>query len=332
MPRPYHHGPPSDHFDGTRFFNPDHPSTDKSLKDLLAWRRASRAKEGPAGWPADPPLPARRDSPPRQVVSGIRITMVGHASVLIQVAGLNILTDPIWSERASPFRFAGPKRHTPPGIAFADLPPVDWVLLSHNHYDHMDMATLRRLERAHRPRILTPLGNHVPLRRLRGIPVTCGDWGERFDLGPGVEAILHPANHWSARSIGDRRFALWAGFVLATPEGLIYFAGDTGYGSGAIFRALRRDFGAPRVALIPIGAYEPRWFMKPQHTNPEEAVRILEDTGAEQGLGIHWGTFRLTDEAQDAPKRALGAALDAAGIARAQFLPFHPGQVWEVQG
>lgn len=334
MPRPYHHGPPSDHFDGTRFFNPDHPSTDKSLKDLLAWRRAKRGQEPvPVGWPAEPRLPVRQETPPPRVASGIRITMVGHASVLIQVAGLNILTDPVWSERAGPLRFLGPKRHTPPGIDFGALPPIDWVLLSHNHYDHMDLATLRRLQRAHRPRVLTPLGNDKILRpQIKALDIITGDWGERFDLGAGVEAIVHPANHWSARGIRDRRFALWAGFVLATPEGLIYFAGDTGYGTGAIFRSVKSAFGAPRVALIPIGAYEPRWFMAPQHTNPEEAVRILEDTGATQGLGVHWGTFRLTDEGQDAPKRALGEALDDAGIARHLFLPLHPGQVWEAPG
>ncbi|MEP9355232.1 MBL fold metallo-hydrolase [Xanthobacter sp. KR7-65] len=329
MPRPYHQGAPSDHFDGTRFFNPGHPSTDKTPKDLLRWRRSREVR---GVWPAQPPLAAGTDTPPAQVADGIRITMVGHASLLIQVAGLNILTDPVWSERVSPLPFLGPKRHNPPGIAFDALPRIDWVLLSHNHYDHLDMATLARLRRAHAPRVLTPLGNDAVIRRrIAGMDVTTGDWGERFDLGAEVSAVLHPANHWSARWLSDRRFALWAGFVLLTPQGIIYFAGDTGYGSGDIFRAVRRDFGAPRVALIPIGAYEPRWFMAAQHTNPEEAVRILEDTGAAQGLGIHWGTFRLTDEAQDAPKLALAEALEASAIPPARFLPLHPGEVWQAR-
>lgn len=329
MPRPYHQGPPSDHFDGTRFFNPGHPSTDKSAKDLLAWRRSRRER---GAWPAEPPLPAGTDSPPKRVVSGIRVAMVGHASVLIQVAGLNILTDPVWSDRVSPLSFAGPRRYNPPGIAFEELPPIDVVLLSHNHYDHLDLATLKRLSRSHAPRVITPLGNDMVIRRrIARLEVTTGDWGDAFRLGEGVEVVLHPANHWSARSLRDRRFALWAGFVLRTPEGIVYFAGDTGYGSGEIFRAVREAFGPPRVALIPIGAYEPRWFMAPQHTNPEEAVRILQDTGAQQGLGIHWGTFRLTDEGQDAPKRGLLAALDAAGIARSRFLPLHPGEVWQAR-
>lgn len=326
-PRPYHHGPPSDHFDGRRFFNPDHPSTDKTAADLMRWRR-SKTERG--AWPSQPPVAVRADVPPARVAGGIRATMVGHASVLIQVAGLNILTDPVWSPRASPLAFAGPRRFTPPGIAFEALPPIDWVLISHNHYDHLDLPTLRRLARAHAPRVLTPLGNETVLRRAgRGLQVTTGDWGAGFDLGAGVEAVIHPANHWSARGVRDRRFALWGGFLLRTPAGLIYFAGDTGYGTGAIFRAVRRDFGPPRLAFLPIGAYEPRWFMAPQHTNPEEAVRIFEDTGAEQALGIHWGTFRLTDEAQDAPPRALEQALEAAGIAAERFRAFHPGEVWQ---
>lgn len=326
MPRPYHRGAPSDHFDGTRFFNPDHPSTDKSARDLMRWRKR-RTERG--AWPAVPALPTGTDTPPDEVTSGIRVSMVGHASVLIQVAGLNILTDPVWSERASPLPFVGPKRFNPPGIPFEALPQIHAVLLSHNHYDHLDLPTLGRLARAHRPRLIAPLGNDATIRRkLPDLAMATGDWGDRFALSAGVDAIIHPANHWSARSLKDRRFALWGGFVLETPEGVIYFAGDTGYGTGEIFRAVRRAFGPPRLAFIPIGAYEPRWFMAPQHTNPVEAVRILEDTGAEQGLGIHWGTFRLTDEAQDAPKHALSEALHGAGIAQERFLALHPGEVW----
>jgi len=330
MSRPYHHGAPSDHFDGERFFNPDHPPTDRSLGDLLRWRRERRER---GAWPAVPTLPVAVDAPPPAVTSGLRVSMVGHATLLIQVAGLNILTDPVWSQRAGPLPFLGPKRFTAPGIPFAALPKIHWVLVSHSHYDHLDLASLRRLWREHRPRILAPLGNDMPLARaLPRQAINTGDWGARFALSQDVSAVIHPAYHWSARTLKDRRRALWGGFVLETPEGAIYFAGDTGYGSGEIFRALRRSHGAPRLAILPIGAYEPRWFMAAQHANPQEAVQILEDTGAAQALGIHWGTFRLTDEAQDAPKHALAGALAAAGIAPDRFLPLHPGEVWQAPG
>ncbi|MFS8037089.1 MBL fold metallo-hydrolase [Xanthobacter sp. AM11] len=327
MPRPYHSGAPSDHFDGMRFFNPDHPSTDKSLHDLLRWRRQERVR---GAWPAVPPLPVAQDVPPAAIAGGIRVSMVGHATVLIQFKGLNILTDPVWSQRASPLPLLGPRRFTPPGIAFDALPPIHAVLISHNHYDHLDLPTLKRLWRAHRPRVIAPLGNDAVIRRkVPQIPVETGDWGARFALSDEVCAVIHPANHWSARTLRDRRLALWGGFVLETGEGPVYFVGDTGYGSGEVFRAVRRAFGPPCLAIIPIGAYEPRWFMAPQHVDPREAVRILEDTGAAQALGIHFGTFRLTDEAQDAPLHALRAALDAAGLPHARFRPLSPGEVWQ---
>jgi L-ascorbate metabolism protein UlaG (beta-lactamase superfamily) len=311
----YYDGPVSDHFDGSRFFNPGEPATDRSVKDILRWRRERVASV----WaPAPAFVPAR----PAARVDGIAITMVGHASLLIQVAGQNILVDPVWSERASPVSFAGPRRATPPGIAFADLPGIDTVLITHNHYDHLDRPTLLRLMATHRPRMVAPLGNdaHIP-------GAVTADWGDRVALGP-LAATLHPANHWSARGVGDRRMALWCGYALHTPQGLIYIAGDTGYGTGAPFRLLRARFGAPRVAILPIGAYEPRWFMRPQHTNPAEAVRIMQDTGALQALGVHWGTFQLTDEPRLAPVEALAAALAAEGVDPARFVALHPADVW----
>ncbi|MFT9258276.1 MAG: MBL fold metallo-hydrolase [Acetobacter sp.] len=319
----YYTGPRSDHFDGQRFFNPGQDRKGHSLRDIWQWKRTSRPAKWPEHIPLAPAVPAPR-------VEGLRITMVGHASMLIQVAGLNILTDPVWSNRASPFSFIGPRRVTPPGIAFDALPPVDVVLISHNHYDHLDTATLRRLQAAHAPLIVAPLGNDTIIRKA--VPdsrIRTRDWGESLDLGHATTVTLTPANHWSARGLRDRRMALWAGFWLQTPQGTISFAGDTGYDSGTIFRDLRARYGAPDVALIPIGAYEPRSFMATQHVNPMEAVRIFQDIEACQALGIHWGTFQLTDEPRTAPCADLHAALVAAGIATSRFVPAEPGGVYD---
>jgi L-ascorbate metabolism protein UlaG (beta-lactamase superfamily) len=271
-----------------------------------------------------------RQTVPDARVAGLRATIVGHASVLIQAGNLNILTDPVWSDRASPLRFAGPRRVWAPGVAFGCLPPIDAVLLSHNHYDHMDLATLRRLNIEHRPLMVTPLGNDAILRRaIPGVRAVAGDWWDCIDIGKGGVVTIVPAYHWSARTGRDRRMALWSGFMVSTGGGRAYFAGDTGYGDGRIFHEVRRRIGRPDLALIPIGAYAPRWFMSAQHTDPHEAVKILEDLEAARAVGVHWGVFRLTDERRGEPPELLREALTRRGIAESLFPAGEPGLSYE---
>jgi L-ascorbate metabolism protein UlaG (beta-lactamase superfamily) len=325
----YYTGPISDHFDGERFFDACGASP-KSRRDLLRWMadrywRGTRAK-----WPASAPSPYA-DRPPARVEGAVlRITYVGHASFLLQTGGLNILLDPVWSKRASPFRFIGPKRVNDPGIAFADLPPIDVVLVSHAHYDHLDLATLSRLAVAHRPRIVTPLGNDAIMRNHDpAIAAEAHDWGDRVDIGAGVAVTLVPTSHWSARTLSDRNMSLWASFVIEAPGGRIYFVADSGYGEGRHFRGARDRHGPFRLAILPIGAYEPRWFMRDQHMNPAESVQALLDCGAELALAHHYGTFQLTDEAIDAPLVALADALRLAGIPSERFRTLRPGESWQ---
>lgn len=320
---PYYSGPPSDHFDGLRFFNPGHARTDRGVRDLLRWKLGERA----AVWPRSVPV---RPTVPQSRIAGVRATIVGHASVLVQAGGLNVLTDPVWSDRASPLPFLGPRRVWAPGVDFAALPRIDAVLLSHNHYDHMDVVTLRRLDMEHRPLMVTPLGNDAILRRaIPGVRVVTGDWWDRIDIGRGGEVTIVPAYHWSARTGRDRRMALWCGFALSTSGGSAYFAGDTGYGDGRIFRDMRRRIGRPALALLPVGSYAPRWFMSAQHTNPGEAVQILEDLEADRAVGIHWGVFQLTDERRDEPPELLLEALARRGIAEHLFPAGEPGRSYE---
>jgi L-ascorbate metabolism protein UlaG (beta-lactamase superfamily) len=323
----YYAGPASDHFDGRVFFNPGGKPPGRFV-DLLRWQFGG----GRASWPArfDSPFPPA--TPEARVDGGaLRVTMVGHATLLVQVAGLNFLTDPVWSERASPFRFAGPRRVNLPGIAFDDLPKIDAVLLSHNHYDHMDLDTLARLHAAHDPLVVTPLGNDaIVRRRVPAMRFAVHDWGENVALGNGVTVHLEPVHHWSARGMGDRRMALWAGFVVETPAGRIYHVGDTGFHSGINYRSAAERHGPFRLAVLPFGAYEPRWFMEAQHQDPDEAVEGMRLCRAAHVAGHHWATFQLTNEPLDEPRQRLHAALDRAGIARDRFRPMLPGEVWDV--
>jgi L-ascorbate metabolism protein UlaG (beta-lactamase superfamily) len=320
-----HAGPVSDHFDGERFFNPGGAGP-RGFMDLARWKLGGNNKE----WPDTYPSPFPPDRPPRQVEgAALRVSFVGHATFLIQGAGLNILTDPVWSERASPFSFIGPRRANPPGIAFDDLPPIDVVLVSHGHYDHLDVETLARLWRRDRPRIVAPLGNDATIRgHDAAIEVTTADWHGKVPLGRDVEAVLEPVHHWTARGLWDRNRALWCGFMLRGLGEGVFFAGDTGFDGGRPFCRVAERHGAPGLALLPIGAYEPRWFMADQHMSPADAVQGLKLLGARQALGYHWGTFKLTDEGVGQPLADLATALAAEAVEPARFVGAQPGLVW----
>jgi len=320
--KPYHSGPITDHFDGTRFFNPD-GAAPRGLSDLLKWQLNGQRSTWPKSVAVQPVKPAPS-------VADMTITMVGHATLLIQTAGINILTDPVWSDRASPLSFAGPKRVAQPGIAFDDLPKIDAVLLSHNHYDHLDLATLQRLHQTHAPEIITPLGNETVIHaRLPLAKITTRDWGQNTTFGP-LTIHFEPCHHWSARGARDRSVALWAAFVIDGPRGKILHIGDTGFDQGRPYRDLPAKHGAIRTAILPIGAYAPRWFMRDQHQNPDEAARGFLLSGAKCAIGHHWGTFQLTDEERSAPLDALTAALKTHNIPNTQFRALLPGTAWNI--
>jgi L-ascorbate metabolism protein UlaG (beta-lactamase superfamily) len=287
------------HFDGRRFYNPDAPQA-RGLLDLLRWKLTGRPERSPS-FISDVEL----SIPPRRVEgNGIRVTLVNHSTVLLQQRGSNILTDPIWSERASPVSWAGPRRRRKPGISWEDLPPIDTVLLSHNHYDHLDLPTLRRLAARGDSTFIVPARGSRLLRGEKIGPVHELDWGESLSL-PKVTIHCVPALHFSRRGITDGNTTLWCGYVIECRERLVYFAGDTAFGPH--FAQIREKFGSPRLALLPIGAYEPRWFMSPVHMGPDEAVRAHEILAAKTSIAIHHGTFQLSDEGLDTPRKQLMA-------------------------
>jgi len=310
----YYHGPAKPHYDGRQFDNPWAPMPDR-FGAFLKWRLTADRGYWPESVPVNP------SKPPAKVADDtLRVTYVGHATVLLQTQGLNILTDPIWSERASPLSFAGPKRVAAPGVGFEDLPHIDVVLLSHNHYDHLDLPTLERLFHAFDPLVLTPLGNDaIILESIPEMRVKTLDWGDGYELNRQVRVTLEPMQHWSARGLFDRREALWGAFVIETTGGPIYFLADAGYAKHLSEQFLAR-YGSPRFSLLPVGAYEPLWFMHYAHMTPAEAVETYFDLGQGYAMGIQHEVFAMADEAYAAPRRDLSAALQSRGVDMERFL------------
>ncbi|HEY1998424.1 MBL fold metallo-hydrolase [Paraburkholderia sp.] len=334
---------PKPHHRGGKFQNPENEFVTKSLAEVLRWRwDASRR-----GLPPAPQAPIPCVAPDLAFLHANAragrgmlpaVTWIGHATVLAQLGGITLLTDPVFSERASPVRFAGPKRHVPPGVALADLPHIDLVVISHNHYDHLDAQTVDALyaQTGGAPLFVVPLGLRDWLAR-RGIQQAVElDWWQTHQMPSPmgmIDVMLSPAQHWSARGLTDRMSTLWGGFAVLAPDCHLFFAGDTGYSRD--FARLREHLaerqrpengGGFDIALLPIGAYEPRWFMSNQHVNPAEAVKIHRDIGARRSLGIHWGTFELTDEALDEPPRSLARERSAAGLSNDDFFMLAIGE------
>jgi L-ascorbate metabolism protein UlaG (beta-lactamase superfamily) len=265
-------------------------------------------------WPAHVDEPARR--PPGLDGARAVVTFIGHSTFLIQTAAGNVLTDPMYSRRAGPLNVLGPRRVRQPAVPFDDLPPISMVLLSHNHYDHCDLRTLGRLAERFDPLVVTPLRNGALVRSSGVRRVEELDWWQETKTS-GLPVVLTPAQHFSARSLLDRNRALWGGFVLVTAGARIFFAGDTAY--AGFFRDVRQRLGPFDLALLPIGAYEPRWFMEALHMNPAEAVQAHLDLGASESVGMHFGTFQMTIEGIDEPLRGLEAACRARDVPLSRF-------------
>jgi len=310
---PRHHGTPSDHFDGVRFVNLPAATMPDGVQ-MARWGLTRTKGTWPARLGGEPgPRPAERVTD-----HTMRVTWVGHATVLVQVDSLNFLTDPIWSERATPVQGVGPQRSAVPGIRFEELPPIDLVVLSHDHYDHLDLETLTRLEALHRPRFVVGLGNGELLANAGIGRVTELDWWERFALGDGLAVTMVPAQHFSMRGLCDRDATLWGGHVVETRHGSVFFAGDTGFGPH--FSAIRERLGPPRLALLPIGAYQPRWVMEAMHMGPSEAVEAHRILGAETSVAIHFDTFSLADDGHGDAPAELAVARARANVPAESFL------------
>jgi len=298
----------SDHFDGTRFVNPIGTAGQpfSQVPRMLSERRSR--------WPRQVEVVVQ--TPPPLGDAAAVVTFIGHSTFLIQTPAGNLLTDPMFSDRAGPFGLLGPRRVRQPAVRFEELPPIGTVLLSHNHYDHCDLPTLRKLARRFDPVVVTPLGNarlvrSAGIRRIEEL-----DWWEQATIGA-LSTTLTPAQHFSARTPFDRNRALWAGFVVRLDDRRIYYAGDTAY--AGFFRDVRQRLGPIDLALLPIGAYEPRWFMHVVHMNPAEAVQAHIDLGAPETIGMHFGTFQLTAEGIDDPIRDLQEALRTNGVPATRF-------------
>ena len=314
---------------GHRFQNPWPGVALHGFRDFLRWTLERRARASASDEAEAPRTAVPAFQIPRAGPHSLNATWIGHTTVLLQVGSLNILTDPIWSDRASPFSFAGPKRRSATGVAFDSLPLIDAVLISHDHYDHLDSRTVRRLaSRFPAAAWRVPLGVGAFVRSRGGTDVKEMTWHER-DVFCGIELACVPAQHFSGRGLFNRNGTLWCGWVVRSAEHTVFFAGDTALNPS--FADIGSTHGPFDLALMPIGAYDPRWFMQSVHIDPEEcvaAVRMLLQSGqaVPAVLATHWGTFKLTDEPLDEPPSRMKDAWDSAGFPAEKLWIMETGQ------
>lgn len=301
---PKYTGPVTDHFDGKQFHNYNGVQA-KGFREALAWMLSGRDKKPWGAFHNEPPGPP----PPARVAgSQVRVTFVNHSTVLLQFDSLNVMTDPVWYERTSPFQWVGPERNRPPGVRFDDIPKIDILLLSHNHWDHLDIETVKKLCQRDQPRVYCPLGVKAFLEEQGCQHVTEMDWNNSLAFNDSTMIHCIPAQHFSGRGMFDRDATLWCGFLIdSKAAGKLYFVGDTGYGT--FFKKIGEQFGPIRLSLVPIGAFRPAWFMSPIHCSPDQAVQIHEDIRSEQSVAIHYGTFPLADDGENEPVDELRKAL-----------------------
>jgi L-ascorbate metabolism protein UlaG (beta-lactamase superfamily) len=318
---PVYKGPVSDHFDGKKFHNPGDVK-EHGTRDLIKWMRTR--ERGPWTELKDVVLGER---PVERVTDdSVLVTFINHSTFLIQTMGLNILTDPVWSERTSPVGFAGPKRMRPPGIQFEDLPKIDIVLLTHNHYDHLDIRTMKRLAKKFDPVVYCPLGVGKYLKKKGIENVREMDWWDTLKMSADLTVMCTPAQHFSGRGMFDRNRTLWCGFAISTQRGSIYYSGDTGYGD--FFSEIAARISPIRLAFIPIGAYKPEWFMAPIHTSPADALRIHNEIVSPVSIGMHFGTFPLADDGMEEPVNELLKLKEQKGIGKDEFMILQEGEVF----
>jgi L-ascorbate metabolism protein UlaG (beta-lactamase superfamily) len=306
----------SENFDGERFVNLIPPDEKKTFSKFLKWRFQTKREKWPE-W-----VDIVRTKPEFQIVSeGINVTFINHTTLLVQIDGVNIITDPIYSDRASPFSFIGPKRVRLPGVKFDDLPKIDVILISHNHYDHFDKETLDRLILRDDPKILFGIGNSFYLNEKNPKNIIEMNWGDEFKF-KNLKFTFLSKQHWSKRNLFDTNKSLWGSFAIEGSK-KIYFAGDTGYSNH--FKNIQKKFEYFDLSLIPIGAYEPRWFMKYNHMNPEEAVQAHIDLKSKKSIATHFGTFQLTNESIDDPVKDLKIAREKYNIKESDFFTLKEG-------